>query len=140
MRERNVDLMLGRLFRPQVEDDIEVEVVGRDRFHVVAGLYSPWARRRRISLADLLGEPWILSPSDNVIGSFFVDLFHSRGLELPSRHVVTFSLDVRMHLLATGRYLTVLSDTTLKYNSERWRLKRLPIDLAMPEMPIRSSH
>lgn len=51
-------------------------------------------------------------------------------------HFVTFSLDVRMHLLATGRYLTVLSDTTLKYNSERWSLKRLPIDLGMPEMPI----
>jgi hypothetical protein len=41
-----------------------------------------------------------------------------------------------MHLLATGRYLTMLGSQVLQYNSERWSLKRLPIDLQAPEMPI----
>ena len=41
-----------------------------------------------------------------------------------------------MHLLATGRYLTMLGSQVLQYNSERWALKRLPIDLRVPEMPI----
>lgn len=41
-----------------------------------------------------------------------------------------------MHLLATGRYVTVLSGTTLHYNAKRWSLKRLPIDLGVPAMPI----
>jgi DNA-binding transcriptional LysR family regulator len=136
LRERNVDVMLGRLFRAIEEDDIDAEVVGRDRFFVVAGSQNSWTRRRKISLADLVAEPWILNPSDNVIGSYFADVFHRNGLELPPRQVVTFSLDVRMHLLATGRYLTVLSGTTLQHNSERWSLKRLPIDLQIPEMPI----
>jgi DNA-binding transcriptional LysR family regulator len=45
-------------------------------------------------------------------------------------------LDVRMHLLATGRYLTLLGSQVLQYNSERWSLKRLPIDLGVPEMPF----
>lgn len=136
LRERNVDLMLGRLFRVVTEDDIDTEVVGRDRFFVTSGSQSPWTRRRKISLADLVHEPWVLNPSDNVIGSYFADVFNRNGLERPKRQIVTFSLDVRLHLLATGRYLTVLSGTTLQYNSERWSLKRLPIDLRMPEMQI----
>ena len=136
LRERNVDLMLGRLFRTAVDEDIDVEILGKDRFFVVAASHSPWASRRKVSLTDLIREPWILNPSDNVVGSYFADVFQRNGLELPARRVVSFSLDVRMHLLATGRYLTVLSRTVLQYNSERWSLKRLPIDLRIPEMPI----
>ena len=136
LRERNVDVMLGRLFRPTVDDDIEVAVVGSDRFFVVAGAQSAWARRRKLSLAELIGEPWILNPLDNVVGSYFADVFHREGLALPSRQVVSFSLDVRMHLLATGRYLTILSRTVMQYNSERWSLRRLPIDLRTPDMPV----
>jgi hypothetical protein len=30
----------------------------------------------------------------------------------------------------------VLSGTTLQFNSERWSLKQLPIELQIPEMPI----
>ena len=58
------------------------------------------------------------------------------GLGLPPRQVLSFSLDVRMHLLATARYLTIVSRTVLKYNSERWSLRRLPIDLQIQDMPI----
>jgi DNA-binding transcriptional LysR family regulator len=136
LRERNVDLMLGRQFRAIADDDINMEIVGQDRFFVAAGSQSLWTRRRKISLADLVGEPWILNPSDNVIGSYFADVFRRNGLELPPPRVVTFSLDVRMHLLATGRYLTMLSGSTLHFNAERWSLRRLPIDLRIPTVPI----
>ena len=136
LRERNVDIMLGRLFRPTVDEDVDVEIVGRDRLFVVTASHSPWARRRKVSLADLIGEPWILYPSDNVVGSFHAAVFRRDGLELPLRHVVSFSLDLRMHLLATGRYLTMLGSQVLQYNSEPWSLKRLPIDLGVPEMPF----
>ena len=35
------------------------------------------------------------------------------------------------HLLATGRFLTVLPDSVLKYNAKQWSLKALPIDLGV---------
>jgi hypothetical protein len=50
--------------------------------------------------------------------------------------VVSFSLDIRMHLLATGRYLTVLSQSVFEYNRERWSLRRLPVELGVPDMPL----
>jgi DNA-binding transcriptional LysR family regulator len=136
LRERNVDIMLGRLFRPTADDDIEVEVVGADRLYVVTASHNPWARRRKLSLAELTDEPWILYPPDNVVGSFHAQAFRRNGLELPSKHVISYSLDVRMHLLATGRYLTMLGSMVLQYNAERWSLRRLPIDLQLPEMPL----
>lgn len=136
LRERNVDIMLGRLFRPTVDEDIDVEVVGLDRFFVVAASHSPWGRRRKVSLAGLVDEPWILNPSDNVVGSFFADVFRRQGLALPARQVVSFSLDVRMHLLATGRYLTILSRLVLQYNAQRWGLRPLPVDLGLADMPL----
>ena len=136
LRERNVDIMLGRLFRPAADDDIQVEIVGRDRLHVVTASHSPWARRRKLSLAELIDEPWIFYPPDNVVGSFHAEAFRRNSLELPPRHVISYSLDVRMHLLATGRYLTMLGSLVLRYNSERWSLRLLPIDLQLPEMPL----
>lgn len=136
LRERNVDIMLGRLFKPTVDEDIDVEIVGRDRLFVVASSHAPWARRRKVSLAKLIDEPWILYPSDNAVGAFHANAFRRNGFDLPARHVTAFSLDVRMHLLATGRYLTMLGSQVLQYNSERWALKRLPIDLRAPEMPF----
>src|SRR5262245_6970512 len=75
LRERNVDIMLGRLFRPTVDDDIDAEIVGGDRLFVVTASHSPWARRRKVSLTELIGEPWIFFPADNVVGSFHAEAF-----------------------------------------------------------------
>jgi DNA-binding transcriptional LysR family regulator len=128
--------MLGQIFRPIVDDDIDVEVVRMNRLYVVASAQNPFARRRKISLAGLVDEPWILYPPDNVVGAFHAGAFRRSGLGLPPKHVISYSLDVRMHLLATGRYLTMLGSQVLQYNSERWALKRLPIDLQVPETPL----
>jgi DNA-binding transcriptional LysR family regulator len=136
LREREVDCMFGRILRPIADEDIAVEVLGEDRFNVVAGARSRWARRRKIALSELLNEPWIVNPPDNVVSTSLANAFHASRLEPPQQGVISFSLDVRMHLLATGRFLTILSDTALKYNAERWSLKSLPIDLRIPPVPL----
>ena len=42
---------------------------------VAAGLRNPWTRRRRIELAELVSEPWTLSPPDTVPGALAVAAF-----------------------------------------------------------------
>src|SRR5215467_9709322 len=42
LRERNVDLLLGRISTPLMDDDIDVEVLFEDRLFVVAGAKSRW--------------------------------------------------------------------------------------------------
>ena len=137
LRERSVDLMLGRIFRPVVEDDIATETLCEDRrLFVVAGAQSQWARRRKIALSELVTEPWVLYPADNVVGSYYAQVFHANGLELPRKGVIGYSFEIRMHLLATGRFLTMLRGLTLHYCAKRWSLTALPIDLNASSVPV----
>lgn len=136
LRERSVDLLLGRLFRPVSGDDVASELLCHDAFFVVAGARSRWARRRKIALAELIEEPWILFPPDSVSGSYIAEGFRANGLELPQQSVTSFSMQVRLHLLATGRFLTILHASVLQFNAHPWSLKALPIDLRIPPVPI----
>jgi len=60
LRDRNVDLIFGRLTPPVAEKDLEVEVLFSDPFLVVAGMNSKWLKRRSVEPAELLDEPWCL--------------------------------------------------------------------------------
>jgi DNA-binding transcriptional LysR family regulator len=65
LRERRVDLLLTRVREPFSEEDMDAEVLFHERLCVVAGAKSKWARRRRIELAELLDEQWILTPPNS---------------------------------------------------------------------------
>jgi DNA-binding transcriptional LysR family regulator len=136
LRERSVDLMLGRNFRPVAEDDIDTEILCQDKYVVAAGAQSPWARRRKIALAQLINEPWIMYPPNNAVDSFMSEAFHEKGLEVPRGGVTSFSLILRMHLLTTGRFLTIIADTALRHNAQRWGIRALPINLDVLSLPI----
>jgi DNA-binding transcriptional LysR family regulator len=56
--------------------------------------------------------------------------FRSRGLE-PPQESVTADIHLRIHLLTTGRFLTVLPADLLQFVGKRWSLKTLPIDLGI---------
>ncbi|HZN25684.1 MAG TPA: LysR family transcriptional regulator, partial [Burkholderiales bacterium] len=50
LRERNVDLMLGRLPGPLTAEDLEIEPLFDELIVVAASAHSAWARRERIDL------------------------------------------------------------------------------------------
>jgi DNA-binding transcriptional LysR family regulator len=130
LRERKVDLALARVSRSFVQDDFDVEILFDDPHRVVAGARSPWARRRKITLAELVNEPWLFA-SNQVIRELITEAFKARGLEIPQERVSASSILLRNHLLATGRFLTVLPDSVLRYNAKEWSLKTLPVDLGV---------
>ena len=136
LRQRRVDLLMGRLFKSLSVDDIAVEVLCQDAFLVVAGATCRWAKRRKIALFELMDDPWILFPDDSLSGEHIADGFRKSGLQLPSKSLRSFSMQMRLHLLATGRFLTVLHSSVLRFNAENWKLKVLPIDLLVAPMPI----
>ncbi len=105
-------------------------------FVVVAGAKNPWARRRRIGLAELVGESWVLPPPESVIGSVAVETFHASGLDYPRVTVVTVPREVRMSLVATGRFLTILPRSALRFSSGRPAVKVLPVTLPFSRGPI----
>jgi DNA-binding transcriptional LysR family regulator len=128
LRERSVDLMLGRVSRP-LDDDLEAEVLYEDRLFIVVAADSPWARRRKVTLADLAGEPWVNAPTDSIVGSYLAEIFAAQGLSPPKVSVVSFSMYLRNMLLASGRYVAVLPGSVLRFSAERFGLRALPIPL-----------
>ena len=58
LRERRIDLGFARMSESVPSGDIDQEVLFDDPLVVVADMQNPWARRRKIKLAELVDEPW----------------------------------------------------------------------------------
>jgi DNA-binding transcriptional LysR family regulator len=136
LRDRSVDLLVGRVFKPLATDEVDAQILSPDAFFVVASARSPWARLRKVALANLIDAPWVLFPSNSVVNSYIEDAFRSHGLEIPRRTVTSFSTHMRLHLVSTGPYLTILHESVLRFNAKIWSLKKLPINLSIRPMPI----
>jgi DNA-binding transcriptional LysR family regulator len=133
--ERNVDLLITREFRRLADERLSFELLFDDPIVVVAGAQSPWVRRRRIALTELLNESWALPPPETAFGATAMEAFRSCGLDYPRTTVVTTPADVRMSLLATGHFLTIFAASALKFSIRRPELKVLPVELPMARVP-----
>jgi DNA-binding transcriptional LysR family regulator len=136
LRQRSIDLVLGRIAHPFREDDLQADVLYQEHLSVVAGTNSPWARRRKIDLADLVDERWILLPQNQLPGSLVADAFRARGLKPPTATVSAFSIHMRDRLLATGRYISVVPDSVLHFAAGRLSFRPLPVKLPIHPRPV----
>ena len=131
LRERKLDLVIGRLTSSIFGDDLASDSLFEDHMSVVAGLDNRWSRRRKVDLAELAGEPWVLPEADNPAWFWVDEGFRSAGQSTPKAQVVSNSMAVRMRLVETGRFLTMLPKSTLHFGAARRRLKMLPISTRM---------
>ncbi len=132
---RNVDLLIARRFGPIAEDRLDFQFLFDDSSVVAAGAQSPWARRRRIEFAELLKEPWVLPPPGSEIASIAMEAFRANGVDRPRTTVVTDSPHARMSLLTTGRFVTILPASALKFPAMRPEIKALPVQLSKARAP-----
>src|SRR5262245_53266704 len=103
--QRNIDIAIIRISGPIVDRQLVVERLFEDSYVVAAGAQNPWTRRRRVQLADLVNEPWVLRPFDMLPGAFIAQVFRASGLPPPRATVFTMSINMHNRLLATGRTL-----------------------------------
>jgi DNA-binding transcriptional LysR family regulator len=128
LRAHNLDLIIGRLPRA-IPEDLDAEILYRERVFVAAGMRSPLARRRRIELADLLNEPWCLPDLAAFPWSLIADGFRTIGLEPPRSIVTARSILLQNGLLATGRFITILPGAMLHFSTKSLLLKVLPVSV-----------
>jgi len=127
LRERTIDVLVLPGYALGSDDDLKSEFLFNEKLFVVAGLRSRWARRHRVELGELMDEAWALPLSTPVLGALIAEGFRSRGLDLPKRKVDSDSVHLRNSLLATGRYLSVLPDSMLRFGPRPLTVKRLPL-------------
>jgi DNA-binding transcriptional LysR family regulator len=136
LEEREVEVVIAGIFGPVTKDNMNAEVLYDDPFVVAAGARSPWCRRRRTKLADLMNEPWALPPRDSPTGSIVAEVFRASGLDLPHAALVASSIPSRNALLASGRFLTMLPVSVLKLAGGNAAIKALPVDIPKAGRPI----
>jgi DNA-binding transcriptional LysR family regulator len=135
LRERRIDLILGRLATPTTGTaELKSEVLFEDPMFPAAAMGSKWFRRRRIELSDLQDARWSIPPDSSFVRPLIDEAFRVKGLEAPSHTVGSNSVQLSTVLLATGRFVGVLSGSTLRLSGKRLGLKRLPVDL--PVRPL----
>jgi DNA-binding transcriptional LysR family regulator len=136
LSERNVDLLIGRKFVLFADERMEFEFLFDEPHIVVAGAQSPWVRRRRIALAELVNEPWTLPPPGSVIGSVAREAFRASGLDYPHTTLVTDNVQARMSLAAAGRFITIFQASVLRFPTTHPEIKVLPVEPPMGDMQV----
>ena len=141
LRGRTLDLVIQRLRDRAVEDerssdDLTVEILFDDELVVGAGLQSRWARRRKIDLADLVDEPWILAGPPSWNHRIISEAFRGRGLSMPKTVLKTYSTHIRTNLVASGHFIATFPKSVAHFYADRFSLKVLPVDLPVRPWPV----
>lgn len=112
-----IDLALG----VEVEDSEEIAAVKdcrwEDTSFVVAGKAHPLRRKRRLTLADTLGERWAILPKGTGPYDHMKKLFADHQLPLPNVVVETRSVTVLKSLIGRSGFLSWMPEPM--YDAER---------------------
>jgi DNA-binding transcriptional LysR family regulator len=135
LHARRIDVALNR-FQQQFGGDLNVEVLFDDPAVVAAGANSRWARRRKIDLADLVDAHWVLTPRETLTTKLLEQAFREGGLPAPKLRVMTFSVQLRAHLLVAAEFLTCMPRSLLQVRADGVGLKELPIRLPQHSFPV----
>lgn len=136
LRERQIDLAITRTAASDAEADLLAEPLFHDPLVVMAGRRHRLARRKRLNLAELSGEAWTLSPPEMFLGRFVTEAFRVQGLDPPRPVVTAPTVVMRVGLLRTGRFLSILPSAMLRFPQQYPGLIALPVDLVGTRRPI----
>ena len=130
VRELGFDLVLTRLQGPgEATDpfnDLSVEVLFEDQLVVAAGAHSQWAHRRKVDIADLADEPWILSGPNRWNYKVVAEAFRMRGARMPKVCMKTLSVHLQLICLPEGNSLRLFRSWSSISTPEALDLKFCP--------------
>ena len=136
LRERKFEFCLAWMQASVPDPDMDAEALLHEPIFVVTGKSNRLARRRKIALTELANEPWILAPLELAANSPLVEAFQREGLPMPRGIALGVSIPLRNILLATGRFLTIMSASMLEFGPQRSLLKILPVAIPRWRLPV----
>jgi len=135
LRERTLDLLFARLTE-SFEQDFAAETLFEEGLVVVAGARNPLTRRRKIDLAELVEQSWLLPPVSTVVGGLIAQAFRASGLEPPKTGVATDAVLYMQDLVANGDFLAFYPSSPLRLGTLGSAIKVLPVDLPIRPTPF----
>jgi DNA-binding transcriptional LysR family regulator len=135
LRERRVDVMLGRVALSALPDYVRADVLLHETLLVVTGGQNAWAHQRGIRFADLACRKWVLAPPGSAVHELVAAAFRAEGSVMPLVATTTWSMMLRLQLLSSDEYVTAFPDSLVRHNAARWNLQVLPVALGGP-LPV----
>lgn len=136
LRARRLDVVVTRYGLGADDDDLDAAWLFRVPLVAVADRHNPLLRRRRLALAEVMDQPWTLSPPDTVLGRLVAAAFRREGLPLPPAVVTSVSIAMRLSLIAGGHYISMLPRTMLHHSINAPWLRALDITVEDSEGAI----
>jgi len=75
-------------------------------------------------------------PPDTYVGALIVEVFRASGLAVPHNTVAHYGIELQSALLGTGRFLSVLPGSFLRFSGKRFGISALPIELPVAPRPV----
>jgi DNA-binding transcriptional LysR family regulator len=129
LRQRDVELVISRLAPSVRDDDLTIETLFHDELAVICSRQSKWARRRNVSLAELVPEPWVLPPPTGFLTQVMRSTFDAQGLAFPRATVTTSSTYALSVLVGNGEFLAIHPRTMLTTPNEHPQLTAVDVRL-----------
>lgn len=127
LRDRGIDLAICRGLIAEGEPDLHAEILYRDRIEIVVSPGHPLARRRKLTLSELMNERWALPASETYLDGLIRTAFRAHALPMPQAVVTTPSLQLRFELMETGGFVTVAARSMVIHPTRKGRIKPLPV-------------
>jgi len=136
LMDRTIEVAITRVVGPLDETVLRVESLFDDVLVIAAGARNPLTRRRRIELAELVNERWVMTLPDSFTTALAIEAFRASGLEPPRATVITSSLSMRNRLLTTGGFLTAIHGFALAVPGTSPLIRPLPVGMPTSRRPI----
>jgi len=129
LHRREVDLALGRLTTPLQHNDFDFEPLAREAMRLVVRAGHPLAGKTELTLATLVGWPWILQPITSPARGLFEDELARAGLTTPADIVECASIFATLQLLQNSEAVAMLPESVVRDYLRAQLLIELPIEI-----------
>lgn len=136
LRQRDIELVISRLTDSVNDEDLAVDTLFHDELAVICSKRNKWARRRGVSLGDLVGEPWVLPHATGFLTKVIKAAFEEHGLDVPRATVTTQSTYALSVLVANGPFLTMHPNAMLTTPNKHPQLTAVDVRLRKTRGPI----
>jgi DNA-binding transcriptional LysR family regulator len=136
LRDREVELALGRLPVAMTEPDLVAEVLFDEPLLVAAGANSRFAKRRTVTLGELVNEPWVFTQRGSLPRMLQEEAFTASGVDVPTPGIETISLQLYLRLVESGRWLGLVPGSALRFGGRALSIKVLPIKTLSRPRPV----
>ena len=136
LRRREVELVVSRLADFVFDEDLDVKTLFHDELAVICSKQNKWARKRGVSLADLVGEPCVFPQAGGFLTKVIKAAFEERGLNVPRPTVTVQSTYALSVLVANGPFLAMHPNCMLTMPREHTQLAAVDVRLRKTRGPI----